>query len=360
MLDRWLLHGRLGLRRFGAEQPWHGDAVQLRECVLHWTTTWCDNRFGALWRKLAGVHDVLLPDARELLGRRDVLALHLADRHLAVALVRIGARGFEALRDAANLNHLLAKERPLETTRIALHKLLRVTVEQLELQIAPVGRQHEQAAVGVDGFAFRPFGQIEHRHAPHLVRARVAAIHAQVELVGQGVEHLIAQGQRGFGAGDILLQNAQLVVGARQDLIVERHHGHRQQKRADEHGQHQGPHADPIGLERRNLVFGRHATEREERGHQHRHGQRHGDGEWQRQEKKLDDGAPGQPFAGQIGQLARDVLQHEQRRQRAEREHERADVLAHDVAGNKLHDVNSVVSTCIIKGVGAVGCMNRA
>jgi hypothetical protein len=94
----------------------------------------------------------------------------------------------------------------------------------------------------------------------------------------------------------------------------------------------------------------RHTAERIERGHQHGHGQRHGDGERQRQHEKLANGGPGQAFAGKIGELARDVLQHEQRRQGRQGEHEGAHVLADDIAGKELHDVNSQFTTRFIKG----------
>ena len=148
------------------------------------------------------------------------------------------------------------------------------------------------------------------------------------------------------------------MVRAGQHLIVEGHHRQRQQQGAAGDGPHQGANSDATGLEGRDLVLGRHATERVKRRHQHGHGKRHGDRERQRQHEELRDGFPGKPLAGQIGQLARDVLQHEQRRQGAERKQQGSDVLTHDIAGNEFHDVTSLFTTGIIKGAGADGRMN--
>ena len=279
--------------------------------------------------------------------------MHLAHGHLAVAAEVVLAGALEAAGDAAHLYRLINKEAALQALRITTDEFLRVAVKQLQQEILPIRRQREHAAVGVDRLALRSFGKIIDHDVVHLVRIRIAAGDSHEELVRDRIHGLVPQRERRLRFRDVALENAQLVVRARQHLIVERDHRDRQQERADQHRQHQGADTDSAGLERGDLVFGGHTAKGEQGRHEHGHRHRHRDGEGQRQDEEFADGQPGESLAGKVCQLARDVLQHEQRRQRRQRKQERSDVLAHDIAGNKLHDVNSLVTTRIIKGSSA-------
>ncbi len=150
-------------------------------------------------------------------------ALHLMRTGAAGVLVVAG--GLEAARDAALLHGLVREEAALQPLRVAPHELLGVAVEQADQQILPVRGQRNQAAVGVDGLALEAFGEVIDHDVVQLVRRGIAPRDAQEELVGDRIHRLIAQRQRGLGLRDVALQDAQLVVGARQHLIVERHHG---------------------------------------------------------------------------------------------------------------------------------------
>ena len=279
--------------------------------------------------------------------------MHLAHRHLAVAPVVVVAGALETAGDAAHLHRLVSEEAALQPPGITTHELLRVSIEQLQQQILPIGREREHAAVGVDRLALRSLGEIVDHDVVHLVGVRIAAGDPEEELVRDRIHRLVPQGERRLRLGDIVLEDAQFVVGARQHLVVERDHRDRQQEGAGQDRQHQGADTHTTRLEGGDLVFGGHTTEGEQGRHEHGHRHRHRDGEWQRQDEKLADGRPGESLAGKVRELARDVLQHEQRRQRSQRKQERSDVLAHDIAGNKLHDVNSTVTTRIIKGASA-------
>ena len=348
-----LQNGRLRLGFPGEEQRRQRHTVELRQSFVGRPIARRFQSLGAGRHQPAGVHDVFGTDPPKLHGIGGVSPVHLAHGHLTIAAEIVLAGAFEAARDTAHLHRLIKKKAALQPLRITTDELLRVSIEQLQQQILPIRRQREYAAVGVDRLALRSLGEIVDHDVVHLVRIRIAAGDPHEELVRDRIHRLVPQGERRLGLRDIALQDAQLVVGARQDLVVERHHRDRQQERTRQHRQHQGADTHAVRLEGGDLVFGGHTAEGVQGRHQHGHRHRHRDGEWQREDEEFTDGRPGKSLAGEICELARDVLQHEQRRQRGQRKQERSDVLAHDIAGNKLHDVNSSVTTRIIKGASA-------
>src|SRR4029077_9397388 len=70
---------------------------------------------------------------------------------------------------------------------------------------------------------------------------------------------------------------------------------------------------------------------------QHRHRDGHRDDERHREEEHLEDDAPGQSLAHQRPELLRDLVEEEERRQGAECEAQRCEVLAEDVATEDAH-----------------------
>ena len=360
--------GGLRLRRLHPQhRPYRRQAAAIQRGQRHATRTLLRHPHALLTglEQPGGIHDVFLSHTLVLHRRRHVFALHLTHGHFAVAFEVVVLRRLEVARDVAHPDGLRPEERALQPPRIRPHELLRVTVEQLQLQILPIRRQREQATVSVDGPTLRTAREVVNNDVPHAIRRGVAPRHAHEERFRELIHDLVAQGEGRFRARDVLLQNPQLVIRGGQHLIVEPHHHQRQEKGAEQHRSHERAHTHAAGLERRDLVFRRHAPERVQRRDEHRHRQRHRNREGQGQHEEFRDGGRRQAFAGEIGKLARHVLQHEQRRERGEREHQRADVLAHDVAREKPHYVTSLLTTSIFKGAStgmgsqSVGCVRR-
>ena len=212
------------LDRLGQQERRQCHAVEARQSFLGGAVAGSADGLRARGHESTGVHDVLLPYPPEIHRVGRVPLVHFAHGHLAVAAEIVFAGALEAAGDTPYLHRLVHEEAALQPPRIATNELLRVPIEQLQQEVLSVRGQREQAAVGVDRLALRSLGEIVDHDVVHLVRVRVAAGDAKKELVRHRIHGLVPQGQRRFGLGDVALQDAQRVVGARQHLVVERDH----------------------------------------------------------------------------------------------------------------------------------------
>src|SRR5690349_2745631 len=127
------------------------------------------------------------------------------------------------------------------------------------------------------------------------------------------------------------------MVGARQDLVVEREHHQREHERQRERRHEQLAHRNAASLERGDLVLRGQSAEGVEDRDEHGHRQGHRDGEGYGQKKELRDDLPMESLADQVPELSRDVLQQHQRREGRQREGERPEVLLEYVTADYFH-----------------------
>ena len=123
--------------------------------------------------------------------------LHLAHRHLAVALVRIDRCFLELVPDAAYANHIGVEVQPLQLGGIVRRHVLRVAGVQSQLEITHAVCHSHVAAVGIDGMTSRRVRHVIDRHLAHQIRSFVDVAGAQVDPAGTHlVDHLLAQSER--------------------------------------------------------------------------------------------------------------------------------------------------------------------
>src|SRR3989441_259863 len=190
--------------------------------------------------------------------------------------------------------------------------------------------QNDAAPVGVL--------QIVYRHVTQGVRGGVDAGGAQEELSGHDlVDHLFLQLKRRLLALDVDEECPELVIGARQDLIVPEERDQPDQRRAAEHGREDPAHTDAARLHGGGFVVGGQMAERVQHGDEHGHRQRHGDDEGNRQCEHFEDDAPRQALAHEVAELLRDLIDEHRERQRGERVEERRNVLPQDVTAKDAH-----------------------
>lgn len=122
-------------------------------------------------------------------------------------------------------------------------------------QVATIRRERERAAVGVDGLPSLRVGEVVDRDVLHQAGLCVDLTGAQIELAFlDGIDDLRTQRERRFRPKDGNLQRRQLVVGARQQLVIEVQHEHRQAHRRDDRRAHQRSGRDAARLERGDLI----------------------------------------------------------------------------------------------------------
>src|SRR5207253_3246121 len=266
------------------------------------------------------------------------LAAHLADRHLAVALVRVLPGQHERIPHARHADTVDAKERAVELGGVGAVDSPDVAVLERQVQVAtPGGIRHPTRAGGDDAAALGVF-QVVNRHVLELVRVRVDVRGPQEELLRHDlVDHLLLERERGLLALNVHLQGAQAVIGAREHLVVPGERQRADERRADEHRRDDPPGADPARRQRGDLVVRREPRERVQHRDEHRHRERHRDDERDREDEDLDDDAPGEPLADQVPELLRDLLEEHQTRQSCQREAERREMLAQEVPGQGAH-----------------------
>src|SRR6266566_4982391 len=280
----------------------------------------------------------LAPHAVHVLARARHDLLHRADRHLTVAAVLVVLRLLERVADARHLDPVDGVEGPVEVLRIGPLHFVYLAVAQREVQIGAAGGISHATGVGQDDTAPLGVPQIVNRHIIQCVRGGVDAGGAQEELPGHDfIDHLFLQLKRRLLALDVDEERPQLVIGARQDLVIpeQRDQGH--DRRAADHRCEQAPHADAARLHRRDLVVGGEVAERVQHRDEHRHRQRHGDDERDRQREHFDDGGPREAFAHEIAELFRDLIDEHRERERRQRVSEWREVLPQDVTAQDAH-----------------------
>src|SRR2546422_858928 len=180
--------------------------------------------------------------------------------------------------------------------------------------------------------------EVVDRDVPQPVGRRIDACRPEEELALHDlVDHLLLQAEGRLLALDVHEQGAQPVVRAGQHLIAPQ-----ERQRCDQRGrrQHRGdepPQADAARLHRRDLVIPRELAERVQHGHEHGHGQRHRDDEGDGEKEDLEDDAPRQALADEVAELLGHLPEQHQEGERREREPERREVLAQQVAAEDAH-----------------------
>ena len=259
-------------------------------------------------------------DARPVLCR-----LHLAHRHLAIALVGVGGGFLKLVPHAAHANLIDVEVESLQLVRIRGGNILHVAVVERKLEVGQSLAHPHVAAVGENRAAARRIRHVVDRHLAHHVRCFVQMSRAKVELAGADfVDHLLAQSERRLLLRDVTLQDCQPMIGPGEDLIIEPDHHDCHSESRPQHGLQHAHQAHTTCLEGRDLVFGRQPAERVQGGDQYchwqsqRHRERHG------QPEELGDHHRRQPFADQLPEMLSDVLQQQDRSERCKGESQRA------------------------------------
>src|ERR1700752_4365109 len=264
--------------------------------------------------------------------------LHGADRHFAVAPIVVVLGLLECVPDTGYLDPVDDEKRAIELVRRGAFHFVPLAVAQRQVQVGAAGGKSHSTRIGADDPA--PLGvlQVENRHLIQRVGGVVDPGGAQEELARHDlVDHLFFQLKRRLLPLDVDEERPQLVIGARQDLVIPDERDQRHEQRPTDHGAQQLADADPARAHCRDLVVGGEVAERVQHGHQHGHRQRHRDDEGNRERERLEDHRPRQPLADEVAELFGDLIDEHRECERRERVAERRDVLPQDVTAEDAH-----------------------
>ena len=209
---------------------------------------------------------------------------------------------------------------------------------QHQLQVAGSFDELHVATVGHDRATLAAIAEVvDHDFMQAALRLVDAACAQKQSARHDVVDHLFAQCESRLGAADVRRQDAQPMIGGRQHVIVEVHHGDREHRCAAEHGAQDAAHRHTTCLERRDFAFGRESAERVQHRDKHSHGQCHRDRERNGEPEEFCDHRRRQPLADEIAEAFCDEIQQQERRQCRERKSERTEMLTEDVAAEDLH-----------------------
>src|SRR5206468_1533016 len=265
--------------------------------------------------------------------------LHRADRHLAVAAVFVMLRRHERIANSGDLDAVDHVEGTIEVFGVGALDLVHLAVAQRQVQVRPAWRVCHVAGIGQDDAPPVRVLEVVDRHVAERVAGGVDARRAQEELPGHDfVDHLLLQLKRRFLALNVDEERAQLVIRARQDLIVPHERDHGNQRRAAEHRPEDPAGADAARFHRGHFVVRRKVAEGVQHGHEDRHRQCHRDDERNGEREDFEDDAPREALAHEVAKLLRDLIDEHRERERRQRVPERRNVLPQDVTAKDAHD----------------------
>src|SRR5206468_6756886 len=244
----------------------------------------------------------------------------------------------ERIADAGDLDAIDPIKGAVEMLRIGALDLVHLAVAQRQVEIGAALAVGHPARVGHDDPAPVGIFQIVYRHILEAVGGGIDAGRAEKNLPRHDfVDYLFLQLKRRLLTLDVDEERPQLVIGARQDLVVPEECDQSDRRRPAEHRHEDAAHTDAARLHGRDFVVGGEMAERVQHRDQHGHRQRHRDDEGDRQGEHFDDDAPGQPLADEVAELFRDLIDEHRERECRERVEERGNVLPQDVTAQDAH-----------------------